>query len=246
MSMKRFNMKGPLISIVLPTYNESTNVGEMIHQILHYLGNNIEIIVVDDNSADGTWKIAKETAPNKVKVIRRLHKRGVGSAIFTGIKKASGRYIVWMDCDLSMPPHLLPRMIGLLSHYDVVVGSRYVMGGKDARSVIRVVTSRTINLLANLILNFKVLDYDSGFIATKREVVDNVSFNPKGHGEYCIEFLYKAGKKSFKIKEIGYVFTERKKGESKTARYFFSILLYGAHYIWRILKIRFINEHGKK
>ena len=89
------------------------------------------------------------------------------------------------------------------------------------------------------LMNFKIKDYDSGFVAVKREVLDNVKFNPEGHGEYCIEFLYKCTRKDYKVKEIGYVFTERKLGESKTSQYVYSVFVYGAHYIRRILKVRF-------
>ena len=95
-----------------------------------------------------------------------------------------------------------------------------------------------INWLANLILDVKVLDYDSGFIVAKRKVLDDVPFNTAGHGEYCIEFLYKAGKRGYSIKEMGYVFREREKGESKTAKSLFNILIHGFKYVWRIIAIR--------
>ena len=214
------------------------NIKELIRQIIHYVGKEVEIIVVDDNSPDKTWKIVEDMHMPQVNIIRRLHERGVGSAIYEGIMHSRGSVIVWMDCDLTMPPSLLPKMISHLNKYDVIVGSRYAKGGKDQRSYIRVLTSQLVNGLANIILDFKVLDYDSGFIATKKKVLDNIKFDVKGHGEYCIEFLYKAGKKGYKVKEIGYVFTERKKGESKTSKYVFSILIHGFNYVWKILKIR--------
>ena len=231
------------ISVILPTYNEKDNIKEMIRQLLYFLKNDVEIIVSDDNSPDGTWKIVEDISKKnkQVKLIRRFKNRGVGPSIMDGIKKARGQYIAWMDCDLTMPPSLLPKMVFLLKDYDVVVGSRYTKGGKDNRSFIRVTTSRLINLFANIILNFKVLDYDSGFIAAKREVLDKVRFNPSGHGEYCIEFLYKCTRKKYKVKEVGYVFTERKLGESKTAQYIYSVFLYGIHYINRIIKVRLKN-----
>ncbi len=232
-----------LVSVILPTYNEKDNIREMIRQLFFYLKNNAEIIVSDDNSPDGTWKIVQGIAKKnkRVKLIRRFKNKGVGPSIMDGIKKSRGKYIVWMDCDLTMPPSLVPKMVGLLKDYDVVVGSRYVKGGKDDRSFIRVLTSRLINWFANIVLNFKVKDYDSGFVAARREVTDNVTFNPKGHGEYCIEFLYKCTRKGYKIKEIGYVFTERKMGESKTSQYMYLVFVYGMHYIGRILKVRFNN-----
>ncbi|HLC62416.1 MAG TPA: polyprenol monophosphomannose synthase [Candidatus Nanoarchaeia archaeon] len=235
------NKHFPKVSVVLPTYNENENIVKLIRSLLKYLGSNVELIVSDDNSPDMTWKIAQDLKLPQVKVIRRFKNKGLGPAIWDGIKVAKGRYIVWMDCDLTMPPSLVPRMIKLLKDYDVVVGSRYAKGGADKRSLVRVVTSYAINLLANLILNFKVRDYDSGFVAVRRDVFKNIDFEPKGHGEYCIEFLYKCTKRGYRIKEIGFVFTERKKGESKTAQYIYSVFWHGFKYVGRILKVRLGN-----
>lgn len=234
----------PSISVVLFTYNEKMNIREMLRQLFQYLKKyNVEIIVSDDNSPDGTWKIVDDISKiNKnVKLIRRFENKGIGPSLYDGLKKAQGKYIVWLDCDLTMPPSLVPKMIKLLKDYDVVVGSRYVNGGKDDRSFIRVITSLAINKFANLVLNFKVLDYDSGFVAVRKEVLNDVSFNPEGHGEYCIEFLYKCTRKNYKIKEIGYVFTERKIGGSKTSQYIYSVFLYGIKYIKRIIMVRLNN-----
>jgi len=235
-------MKGKAsISVVLPTYNESGNIEELIEQIRKFLGKETEIIVSDDNSPDGTWKIVTEMAKKdkNLKLLRRFKNKGVGPAIYDGVMKSKGEYVVWMDADLTMPPSLLPRMVNLLKDYDVVVGSRYAQGGGDKRSFLRVITSVAINRVANLILNFKVLDYDSGFIAVRKSVFEKVRFSPNGHGEYCIEFLYKCTKKGYSVKEVGYVFTERKVGESKTSQYLYSIFLHGFKYLLKILKLRF-------
>ena len=230
------------VSVILPTYNEKLNIREMINRLLYNLKNyKTEIIVSDDNSPDGTWKIVETISKKnkRVKLIRRFKNKGVGSSIWDGIKASKGKYIVWMDCDLTMPPSLVPKMISKLKNYDVVVGSRYVKGGKDDRSFIRVATSRLINWFANMVLNFKIKDYDSGFVAVKKEIFKEVNFNPEGHGEYCIEFLYKCTRKGYRVREIGYVFTERVLGESKTSQYVYSVFLYGINYIRRILKVRF-------
>src|SRR3989338_10010012 len=194
------------VSVVLPTYNEKQNIKEMIRQLLFYIKGNVEIIVSDDNSPDGTWKIVEQISKKdkRVRLIRRFKNKGVGPSLWDGIKSSKGRYIVWMDCDLTMPPSLVPKMIAQLKDYDVIIGSRYAKGGKDDRSFIRVTTSRLINWFANIVLNFKIKDYDSGFVAVKKEVFKEVKFNPQGHGEYCIEFLYKCTKKGYKVKEIGY------------------------------------------
>ena len=238
---------GIAVSVVLPTYNEKQNIKEMIRQLLFYIKDNVEIIVSDDNSPDGTWKIVENISKKnkRVKLLRRFKNKGVGPSIWDGIKSSKGDYIVWMDCDLTMPPSLVPKMISLLKDYDVVVGSRYVKGGGDKRSFVRVITSRAINLMANIILNFKVRDYNSGFVVIKRSVLGNVGFSPGRHGEYCIDFLYNCTKKGYKVKEVGYVFRERKMGTSKTAQYLYEVLYWGFVYTWTILKLRFKNEDNK-
>jgi dolichol-phosphate mannosyltransferase len=237
---KKIPYSDHLVSVVLPTYNERDNIVNLIRELLKHLGENVELIVSDDNSPDGTGQVVKSLKIPQVRLITRYKNKGLGPAIFDGIRAAKGKYIVWMDCDLTMPPSLVPKMLKELKNYDVVVGSRYAKGGADKRSFIRVATSIGINRLANLILNFKVLDYDSGFVAARREVFDKVKFEPKGHGEYCIEFLYKCTKQGYKIKEIGYVFREREVGESKTVKYVYSVFLHGFRYAYRILKVRLV------
>jgi dolichol-phosphate mannosyltransferase len=230
----------PRVSVILPTYNEGGNIGGLVSEIRKFLGKEAEIVVSDDNSPDGTWKIVREMAKTdkNLKLLRRFKNKGVGPAIYDGVMKSKGEYIVWMDADLTMPPSLLPRMVSMLKEYDVVVGSRYAQGGGDKRSVLRVITSIAINRVANLLLNFKVLDYDSGFVAVRREVFEKVRFSPNGHGEYCIEFLYKCTKKGYSVREIGFVFTERKMGESKTSQYLYSIFLHGFKYLKKIIELR--------
>jgi len=226
------------VSVILPTYEESMNILQMISKIREFLPD-AEVIVSDDDSPDLTWKVVNDAKLKNVRVVRRYKNKGVGPSIYDGIKIAKGEIIIWMDADLTMPVELLPKMVSLLSTYDVIVGSRYVKGGADKRSLMRIVTSRMINVFTNIVLNFKVLDYDSGFVATKKEVFDAVGFTPKGHGEYCIEFLYNAGRKGYKIKEVPYIFRERIKGESKSAQYLTSILKYGFIYVMKVLSLRF-------
>lgn len=137
-----------------------------------------------------------------------------------------------------MPPEILSKMISKLNEYDVIVGSRYVKDGKDNRPFFRVITSRIINLIANIVLNFKVKDYDSGFIVTRKEVFEKVRFEPKGHGEYCIEFLYRCTKQGLRIKEIGYVFRDREEGVSKSYESFTGFMKLGLQYFIRIIKLR--------
>ncbi len=108
----------------------------------------------------------------RVKVIRRVKTRGLASAINRGIIESQGNLIGWMDADMCHPPTLLPSMLELLKTHDVVIGSRYVRGGKDDRDPSRVLTSRLINRMASFVLGHGILDYDSGFILMHRNVLD--------------------------------------------------------------------------
>jgi dolichol-phosphate mannosyltransferase len=144
-----------------------------------------------------------------------------------------------MDADMSHSPALLPAMLERLRECDVVIGSRYVKGGKDARSASRVMTSRLINRMATLLLGYGILDYDSGFILLHREVLDAVSLIPSGYGSYFIEFIYACCRKGLKIVEIPYTFTERARGVSKSAVNPFQFAVAGLAYAIRILRSRF-------
>ncbi len=226
------------VSIVFPTYNEAENIVPLIKRTQESLKDyQLEIIVVDDDSPDKTWELASLLNSPDVKVVRRINQRKLVGAIQKGIDLAKGKYVVWMDADQSMPPELVPKMIPYLDRYGVCVGSRYAKGGKDARPFLRVASSRFINLLANIVLNFKVLDYDSGFIAARKDVLENYRLSDSGYGEYCIDFLYRVGKKH-RIKEVGYSFTDRRAGQSKTAATLFGLFKFGLIYMKRIFEIR--------
>jgi dolichol-phosphate mannosyltransferase len=228
-----------MVSIILATYNECENISAIIPAIFSSLPDPLEIIVVDDNSPDLTWKIAADLGDPRVKVIRRVKTRGLASAINRGIIESQGDYIGWMDADMCHPPALLPIMRASLNECDVVIGSRYVKGGKDDRAPSRVLTSRLINQLASLVLGHGILDYDSGFILMHREVLDAVSLSPTGYGAYFIEFIYACCRKGLKVVEMPYIFPERTRGVSKSNTNLFQFGIAGLGYITRILKTRF-------
>jgi dolichol-phosphate mannosyltransferase len=120
----------------------------------------------------------------------------------------------------------------------VVIGSRYVEGGRDDRSFSRVITSRFINRMASFILGYGIHDYDSGFILMRREVLDAVSLIPSGYGAYFIEFIYACCRKGLEVLEIPYVFRERTRGVSKSAVNPLKFAIAGCAYVIRILKSR--------
>lgn len=228
-----------LVSIILATYNEAENIRDTIGAVSASVPDPLEVIVVDDNSPDLTWKIAGDLGDPRVKVIRRVKARGLASAINRGIIESSGDYIGWMDADMCHPPALLPAMLERLQDCDVVIGSRYIEGGKDDRSASRVLTSRLINRMAALVLGYGIRDYDSGFILMHRNVLDAVSLMPAGYGAYFIEFIYSCCRKGLKVVEIPYTFTERAKGVSKSNVNLFQFARAGLGYVTRILHSRF-------
>ena len=229
------------VSVVLPSYNERENVVGVIEKVSKAVGSRLkEIIIVDDNSPDGTWQLVEEYGHPKVRLIRRIDEKGLASALVRGINEAMGSYVVWMDCDLGLSPEEIPNMISKLENhnYDIVIASRYVPGGKDPRPSFRVFLSWMINGFSILFLGWGVRDYTSGFAAVHKSVFNVVSFSPKGFGEYFIEFAYKAKKNKLKIIEVPCVYTIRTGGLSKSDGEVRTLLRLGKDYGIRVLKLR--------
>jgi len=207
------------LSIIVPTYNEADNIGELIKRVESSLkGNVFEIIVVDDSSPDGTAEIAEELgrAYGNIKVIRRPSKMGLASAILDGMKVAKYDSIVVMDADLQHPPELLPRLFEKAREgYDVVIASRYTKGGGvKGWKFWRRLVSKGATVLAHALLpkTRKVKDPVSGFFLFKRGVMEGIELKPIGY-KLLLELLVK-GKYS-KVAEVPYVFKARKRGKSK-------------------------------
>lgn len=237
----------PRVSVVLPSFNEKENIAEAIDRISKSVGRGLqEIIVVDDNSPDGTWEIVKEiSARNKnVRLIRRINERGLASALDDGVRAAQGNVVVWMDCDLGLPPEDIPRLVEKIKKYDVAIGSRYVKGGKDLRPAWRSALSTALNWYSCFLLGWKVRDYTSGFIAVRKEVLDYVRWNREGFGEYFAEFAYKCVKRGFDVTEVGYVYKDRTRGTSKTQG-FSTLLGFGWQYGVKVLQLRFPKAKRK-
>lgn len=228
----------PRVSIVLATFNERENILDTVRGIFENLGDSTEVIVVDDDSPDGTWKLAQDLEDPRVKVIRRVGTRGLASAFNRGILESRGSVVGWMDADMCMPPAMLPGMIAELDRYDVVVGSRYAPGGRDDRAWLRVRASRLINGLATTVLGYGIRDYDSGFVVVRRSVFDKVSLIPTGYGAYFMEFLYTCRRKGLTVKEVPYTFRDRQKGVSKSAPSLLRFLSTGLQYVTRIFVAR--------
>lgn len=240
--MRLMRPENSKVSIIVPTYNEKEHISELIESLYAEIGAPLEVIVVDDSSPDGTADIADGLAHPGLRVIRRKA-RGLAAAFHRGILEADGEIIGWMDADMTMPAEVMNKLVEQLDEYHIALGSRYVEGGSDNRHPLRTLASRAINWLARTVLGGEVRDYDSGFIAIRREVFDHVTLIPFGYGDYFIEFIYDAYRAGLKIKEVGYAFRDRSVGISKSAPSILSFFIAGLRYILRIfsLRLRFIT-----
>jgi len=233
-------MKTPSISVVMPSYNERENITEAVRRIGRTLGESLlEIIVVDDDSPDRTWEAVEQMNDPRARAIRRIGERGLPSALGLGTREARGDIVVWMDCDLGIPPEVIPRLVEKIGEYDAAIGSRYVPGGKDDRPWVRTVFSVILNRMAQLLLDRRVKDYTSGFSAVKREVMREVPIAGGTFGDYYIDWLYRCVKKGYRVAEVGYVYGLRKSGVSKTDSNVFRFFELGIKYAWRVVRIRF-------
>ena len=230
------------ISVIIPTYNEKENITKLIYSINKNSGDLIqEIIIVDDNSPDGTWVIIKKlmVKTKKLKLIRRMKEKGLPSAISEGIKNAKSDYVLWMDSDLSHPSSLIRTMVKFIPKYDIISASRYVENGHDKRQFFRVVASSLLNIFGRLILNIKIKDLTSGFYLVRKTVFDKISLKSNGYAEYCIRFTYESIAKGFKWKEVPYTFTDREEGSSKSYLNIINFLKNGYLCLREILRLRF-------
>lgn len=230
------------VSVVVPTYNERDNISPLIEQTLAVLPD-AEIIVVDDDSPDGTSDEVRQRwgDDGRIRLITRVHERGLASALADGVAAATGERVAWIDADFNMRPAFLPVLFAALDEVDVAVASRYVPGGEDGRaSPIRVWGSVAANFVARLLLGSVVRDYTTGLMACRREVFARVSLDPHyRHGDYCIDFLYRVHRAGMTVRELPFRCEDRKVGETKTAATVGEFVSLGISYLVSILKLRF-------
>ena len=224
------------ISIILSTYNEASVIKKSINEIFSTI-NNVEIVVVDDDSNDGTLEIINSIDNKNLKVFSRKS-RGLASAFLLGMINTSGDYIGWTDSNMPQLTHHFNEMIKKLDTYDVVLLSRYIEGGGDERSKLRILSSKIINFICRLILDKDIKDYTSSIFLMRKEVLNYGVPIAYGHGEFFIEFLYKIKKNGMKICELPYVQPPDVEG-SKTASSILRFFTLGFGYLIRILITRF-------
>lgn len=218
------------LSIVIPTYNEAENIGHLILEIERVFqdhGINGEIIVVDDNSPDGTANVAKKYLEkfDNILVLDRKGKVGLGYAYKEGFKAVSGRVVMEMDADFSHNPSDIPRIFRECDNsFDMVIGSRYVGGGGIIGwGFARRMVSFIANMLVNIIFRLEIKDNTSGFRAYSREALEAILPNVKCNSyDFQVEMLIRAKEHGFTLKEIPIIFRERVRGKSKLGKREFS------------------------
>ena len=217
------------ISIILSTYNEALFVEQTVNEILNNI-KNVEIILVDDNSTDGTLeKVKKINNPNLKIYSRRF--RGLASSFLLGLINSSGDIVGWVDSNMKSAATKLPEMINQLDNNDVVLLSRYVEGGDDKRDKLRSFASKFLNWIYQLTLSKKIKDYTSGMFVMKRSVLLTAIPNCFGHGEFFVEFIYKAHKRNVKIYELPFIQPPDLEKRSKTASSLLHFIHLGLHYV---------------
>ena len=228
------------VSIILTTYNEAREIKETINKIDEFLPN-AEIILVDDNSTDGTIKEAKSlNNPNLFCYSRK--RRGLASAFLVGLINSSGNIVGWVDSNMSSVIKNYPLMISKLEEADIVILSRYIEGSIDERNRFRVITSYLLNKFSKLILRSKINDISSGLHVMKRDVLLSEIPIGFGHGEFFMEFLARLEKKGLKIIELPFTQTVDIEGNSKSFPNLYTFSKLGFFYILRLLRAIFKRQ----
>ncbi len=211
--------------VIIPTYDESENIRDLITVLIN-LDNTLEILIVDDNSPDGTAEIVEEMMKDihRIHILKRAGKLGLGSAYVEGFKFAiQNKYdiIYQMDADFSHDPKVILEMQKEIRKYDVVIGSRYVSGinvvnWPMSRLILSYGAAQYVKIITGMFIN----DPTGGFKCLRREVLESIDLDNIVSDGYSfqIEMNFKAWNKGFNIKEIPIVFTDRRSGESKMSK----------------------------
>lgn len=212
-------------TVVVPTYNEAENVKPMAEALLALDLPDLDILIVDDESPDGTGRIADALAaqyPDQVHVRHRTGQRGLGRAYVDGFQWAlahEAEAVVQMDCDFSHAPDDVPRLLAHLSDHEIVVGSRYVKGGQTDEDwgLGRVFLSWWANFYTQVILQCQVKDITAGFKAWRREALEGIDLNAIQSQGYVfqVEMAYVAERLGYRVLELPIYFEDRRIGESK-------------------------------
>lgn len=226
-------------AVVIPTFNEAENIGKLISEIFDLGLDGLEVVVVDDNSPDGTGKIVKDLmkADRRIHLIERPKKMGLGSAYVAGFKYVLSRgaeYIFQMDADFSHDPKMIPVFLNHTEENDLVVGSRYLNGISIVNWPLRrLALSLLANKYASKVTGTKLTDSTGGYNCYRREALEAIDLDKVRSSGYSflIEMKYRVHRKEFKIKEVPIIFIDRRAGASKISRW---IILEAMIIVWRL------------
>jgi len=212
-------------AVVIPTYNERENIARLVEAIVN-LSDDIQVIVIDDNSPDGTGEIVDALADKypTVEVIHRQGKGGRGSACIAGFRRALERpeieYFIEMDADFSHDPRDIPRLLAAMPDNGVVIGSRYIRGGKIVSwGIQRHIFSRLANAFARMMLGIPIRDYTNGYRCYSRRALESIDYDRiEAHGYIVLsEMAYQLHHQRIKFAEIPITFVNRQRGASNTS-----------------------------
>jgi dolichol-phosphate mannosyltransferase len=233
--------------IIIPTYNEKDNIRNITTAVLEQQKNIhdtvISVLVVDDNSPDGTADLVREMqkpeqfGPERVHLMQRMGKMGLGTAYVAGFKYGLEHgfdYIFEMDADFSHDPHEVPVFLREIKNYDLVIGSRYISGANVANWPLRrLLLSYYANMYARTVTGIKVQDATGGFKCFRRKVLEAIDLDDIRSNGYAfqIEMNFRAWRKGFSIKEIPIVFVDRHAGTSKMSK---AIVREAVGMVWKL------------
>ena len=211
--------------IIVPTYNELENIRRLLPELMA-LGPDIRVLVVDDNSPDGTGKLADEMAVEneRISVLHRPGKLGLGSAYVAGFRYAIQQdvdCVFEMDADFSHDPAMIPRFIEEIASCDVVIGSRYISGINVVNwPMSRLLLSYSANIYTRVVTGMTIRDTTSGYKCFRREVLEHIDLeNVRSDGyAFQIEMNFRCWRKGYRIREIPIIFVDRRSGTSKLSQ----------------------------
>ena len=211
--------------IIVPTYNELENIRRLLPELMA-LGPHIRVLVVDDNSPDGTGKLADELAAEneRISVLHRPGKLGLGSAYVAGFKYAIQQdvdCVFEMDADFSHDPAMIPEFIEEIASCDVVIGSRYISGINVVNwPMSRLLLSYFANIYTRLVTGMTIRDTTSGFKCFRREVLEHIELDEVRSDGYAfqIEMNFRCWRNGYRLREIPIIFVDRRSGTSKLSR----------------------------
>ena len=223
------------ISYILTTLNEEEHIEKIISEI-DSLNENYEIIIIDDSTSDKTLNLINKFKNSKIKVYVRDFNSGLGSAIVSGIFYTTGELICWLDVSMDYHVKNIVNASKKMDENDIILFSRYVIGGGDKRSLKRKLPSKIINFFCRLILTNKITDYTGGLFILKRSILKNILPVGIGHGNYFIDFIYRCYVNKLMIKQLPIIYEkEILEEKSKTFKSLKSFLILGLRYFITIL-----------